>query len=90
MYRDDRTVLDPTCACYVCAELKTEKSALHALFKEKNHEAGRLAIIHNVSFFNTLMSKIRDAIRQGTFSKLSAIYVSRAEKPSWKKMEKIL
>ena len=73
-YRDDKTVLDETCACFVCAEMKTEKGTLHLLFKEKNYKAGRLATIHNVSFFNLLMSRIRRAVREGTFSELRARY----------------
>ncbi|TSD03967.1 MAG: queuine tRNA-ribosyltransferase [Parcubacteria group bacterium Greene0714_36] len=67
-YRDDKTMLDEQCACVVCAEMKTEKGALHAMFKEKNPEARRLATIHNVSFFNLLMSRIRASILNGSFS----------------------
>lgn len=76
-YRDDKTVLDESCACIVCAEMKTEKAVLHALFKEKNPSAGRLATLHNVSFFNILMSRIRTAISESTFVYLRAQYDPR-------------
>ncbi|MEK7098990.1 MAG: tRNA guanosine(34) transglycosylase Tgt [Patescibacteria group bacterium] len=71
-YRDDKTVLDEQCACMVCAEMKIEKGALHALFKARDPQAGRLATLHNVSFFNALMSRIRAAIKDSTFDRLRA------------------
>lgn len=73
-YKDDKTILDPDCSCIVCAEMKTEKGALHTLFKSRNPQAGRLATIHNVSFFNTLMSRIREAIRTDTFADVRAFF----------------
>lgn len=66
-YADDASILDEECACVVCADIKIEKGALRALFKEKNPEAGRLATLHNVSFFNLLMARIRASILTGRF-----------------------
>ena len=74
-WRDDSGVLDPECGCEVCAEMKMSKGALRALFKEKNQEAGRLASIHNVYFFNDLMEKIRRAIARDQLSDLKKKYV---------------
>lgn len=68
IYADNKSVLDDECACIVCADMKIEKGALRALFKEKNPEAGRLATLHNISFFNLLMARIRASILNGRFS----------------------
>ena len=67
-YTDDKSVLDEQCVCVVCADMKIEKAVLRALFKSKNPEAGRLATIHNISFFNLLMARIRASILNGRFS----------------------
>ena len=74
VYRDDKSILDEECACVVCADMKTERGALHAMFREKNPEAGRLATLHNISFFNLLMSRIRTAVKDGRFEILCAEY----------------
>ncbi len=76
IYRDDKSILDEECACVVCAEMKTEKGGLRALFKEKNLEAGRLATLHNISFFNDLMRRIRHAIREGSLVELRASFTN--------------
>lgn len=75
-WRDDATVLDPECGCAVCVEMKITKAALRALFKEKNQEAGRLASLHNVYFFNDLMEKIRYAIANDQLNELKKKYVT--------------
>jgi queuine tRNA-ribosyltransferase len=58
--------LDPGCGCPVCAG-GVSRGEIRELFKNKNPEAGRLATIHNVYFFNDLMENIRKAIRAGRF-----------------------
>lgn len=78
MYRDDKSVLDELCACIVCEQMKIEKGALHAMFRDKSatdgefsdarQQAARLATLHNISFFNLLMSRIRASIIEGRFS----------------------
>jgi queuine tRNA-ribosyltransferase/7-cyano-7-deazaguanine tRNA-ribosyltransferase len=68
IYRDDTSVPDTGCGCIVCARMKTKKGLLHALFKSRNPEAGRLATIHNISFFQDLVSRIRASILAGRFA----------------------
>jgi queuine tRNA-ribosyltransferase len=58
--------IQPNCGCPVCAG-GISRGELYELFKSKNPEAGRLATIHNIYFFNDLMTKIRDSIRGGYF-----------------------
>ena len=59
--------IDDACACPVCADMGVTRGDLHARFRNKDPEAGRLATIHNVYFFNDLMEKIRAALAQGAF-----------------------
>ena len=78
IYRDDKSILDEECACIVCSHMKIEKGALHTMFREKNQQAGRLATLHNISFFNILMSKIRTAILDGKLRELRASFLAAA------------
>ena len=77
-YKDDRTPIDPTCLCPTCAEGKITRADIRMLFKEKNPEAGRLATMHNIFFFNNLMAQIRKAIKNGTFDDLRKQFTSAA------------
>lgn len=88
-YATDGGSIDETCNCPVCStskfteevgELgaeKTTRAALCALFKEKNHEAGRLATIHNIFFFNNFMEEVRNAINEGHFSEFKKMYLEK-------------
>ncbi len=55
------------CDCYTCRTFSA--AYLHHLFKCQELLAYRLATIHNLSFINSLMRKIREAILEGTFSR---------------------
>lgn len=68
-FAGDAGPLEKNCPCPACAEGVT-RGELRELFKAKNPRAGRLATIHNVWFFNDLMGKIRESIREGKFSEL--------------------
>ncbi len=57
--------LDPDCDCYTCRTFSA--SYVHHLFKCEELLAYRLATIHNLSFVQRLMKRIRDAIVLGTF-----------------------
>ena len=57
--------LDPDCDCYTCRTFSA--SYVHHLFKCEELLAYRLATIHNLSFVQRLMKRIREAIVQGTF-----------------------
>ncbi len=56
----------PDCDCYTCRTFSV--AYLHHLFKSEELLAYRLATIHNLNFIHNLMSKIRGAILDGTFS----------------------
>jgi queuine tRNA-ribosyltransferase len=62
--------VDENCGCYVC---KTHSRAyLRHLFKAKEILAMRLAVIHNLYFYNHLMKDVRDALDGGWFGSFKA------------------
>ena len=74
-WRDSKEILSEGCACPVCAAMKIKKSDLYGLFHDKNPEAGRLASLHNIWFFNTLMSQIRRSIAKGRFNEFRSSFL---------------
>ena len=62
-FADDENPLDPCCTCYTCRSFS--RAYLRHLFQSNEILAPRLLSLHNVSFYQSLMSKIRDAIAQG-------------------------
>lgn len=64
-YLTDSAPLDPECSCHTCQNFT--KSYLRHLFKANEMLGMRLATIHNLSFYNHLMEKIRDALDDGSF-----------------------
>ncbi len=65
-YRQMEEPVVPGCDCYTCRTFSA--AYLHHLFNCDELLAYRLATIHNLSFINNLMYKIRSAIVNGTFS----------------------
>jgi queuine tRNA-ribosyltransferase len=59
-YRSDTSPLDSTCACYACREFT--RGYLHHLQRANEILGARLATIHNLHYYLTLMAQIRDAI----------------------------
>lgn len=68
---DDRP-LDEECDCPTCRNYS--RAYLRHLFKAGEQLAGRLAVQHNLYFYNTLMEKIREALDNGTFAEFRAKY----------------
>ena len=58
--------IDPDCDCYTCRNFSA--AYLHHLFRCEELLAYRLATIHNLSFMNAFMNRIRDTIIDGTFN----------------------
>ena len=65
-YETDGTPVDDTCNCELCRNYS--KAYLRHLFKSNEILAMRLAVMHNLSFYNNLMSEIRESIENGTFN----------------------
>ncbi|HEY96515.1 MAG TPA: tRNA guanosine(34) transglycosylase Tgt [Dehalococcoidia bacterium] len=66
--------VDPECDCYCCRTLSS--SYLHHLFNTKELLAYRLATLHNLTFINRLMKKIRASINEGTFNSYKTEFLS--------------
>ena len=72
-YANDDTPIDTQCNCPTCQ--KHSRAYLHHLFKAKEILAMRLAVTHNLYFYNNLMQRIRDELDNGTFAEFKNKYV---------------
>lgn len=71
-YETDSRPLDPECDCPTCRNFT--RAYIRHLFKADEQLAGRLAVAHNLYFYNTLMEKIRDALDNDRFDEFRAKY----------------
>ncbi len=72
-YATDDSPIDSACDCPTCQ--KHSRAYLHHLFKAKEMLAMRLAVTHNLYFYNSLMQRIRDELDNGTFESFKNKYV---------------
>ena len=64
-YKTDDNPIDSNCDCPVCRHFS--KAYLRHLFASGEMLAMRLAVLHNLHFYNTLMERIRTALEEGEF-----------------------
>ena len=64
-YCNDDCPIDPNCSCYTC--LNFSRAYLRHLFKAGELLAMRLAVIHNLYYYNNLMADIRNSIEKHSF-----------------------
>ncbi|MFH1286917.1 MAG: tRNA guanosine(34) transglycosylase Tgt [Candidatus Magasanikbacteria bacterium] len=64
-HRTDKNSIDSTCTCFTCKN--HSRAYLHHLFKSNELLAYRLATLHNLHFFLSLMKQMREAIREDQF-----------------------
>ncbi len=64
-YELDERPIDPECDCPTCKNFS--RAYIRHLFKAGEQLAGRLAVQHNLYFYNTLMEKIRQALDEGRY-----------------------
>lgn len=64
-YERDDLPVDSACGCHTCRNFS--KAYLRHLFKANEMLAMRLAVTHNLFFYNNLMQEIRSALDSGTF-----------------------
>ena len=77
-YTLDDQPIDPTCDCPVCRRFS--RAYLHHLFKADEMLAMRLGVMHNLYFYNKLLTRIRDALDAGTFAQFRAEYSERLDR----------
>ncbi len=63
VHQDDTSTLDPECSCYTCENFS--RSYLYHLDKTREILGSQLNTIHNLTYYQTLMSQLREAIEQG-------------------------
>lgn len=73
-YETDEKPIDTECDCPVCRNFS--RAYVRHLFKAGEMLAGRLAVMHNLYFYNTLAEKIREALDNGTFEQFRKKYSS--------------
>ena len=77
-YKLDTGPIDPECSCPVCRSFS--RAYLRHLFKAEEMLAMRLAVMHNLWFYNTLMERIRDALDAGEFAAFRAEYSEKLDR----------
>lgn len=65
-YETDMTPIDDECGCPVCQ--RYSKAYIRHLLKAKEMLSQRLLVMHNLWFYNNLMTDIRNALDEGRFA----------------------
>ena len=74
--RDDRPI-DEECDCPVCR--RYSRAYIRHLFKAEEMLAMRLAVMHNLYFYNKLTQRIREALDEGRFARFRAEYSKKLD-----------
>jgi len=74
-FKTDALPIDPECDCPVCRSFS--RAYIRHLFVAGEMLGMRLAVMHNLYFYNDLMEKIRNALDNGTFAQFRARYSER-------------
>ena len=77
-YKTDDRPIDPTCTCPVCRSFS--RAYLRHLFTAGEMLAMRLAVLHNLHFYNELTARIRLALDEGRFTEFRAEYSEKLER----------
>lgn len=72
-YERDDSPIDADCDCPVCRN--HSRAYIRHLFKAKEVLGMRLAVMHNLYFYNNLMEKIRESLANGNFDEFYEKYV---------------
>ena len=71
-YKLDDRPIDPGCGCPACQSFS--RAYLRHLFAAGEMLGMRLAVLHNLWFYNELTRRIREALDQGTFAAFREMY----------------
>ena len=82
-FKLDPRPIDARCDCPACKSFS--RAYLRHLFAAGEMLAMRLAVMHNLHFYNELMAKIRQALDEGTFEEFRAKYSGMLDRPIPKK-----
>ena len=76
-YERDESPIDPHCDCPVCRNFS--RAYIRHLQKADEMLGMRLAVMHNLYFYNHLMERIREALDNGTFQQFHDTYVHKLD-----------
>ncbi|MDO8207063.1 MAG: tRNA guanosine(34) transglycosylase Tgt [Gallionella sp.] len=74
-YRLDTRPLDEECGCYTCQNFS--RGYLHHLYRLKEILSARLNTIHNLHYYQQLMSEIRQSIEADAFAEFAVRFAER-------------
>ena len=77
-YLKDEQPIDPKCDCPICR--RYSKAYLRHLFKAKEMLDMRLAVMHNLYFYNRLLEKIRESLEKGEYAAFRQQYSAVLDK----------
>ena len=78
VHKKDARPIDPSCQCPVCRSFS--RGYLRHLFASGEMLAMRLAVLHNLYFYNELMRRIRTALEEARFPEFRAEYSERLDR----------
>ena len=78
-YKLDKRPIDESCTCPACQSFS--RAYLRHLVTAGEMLAMRLAVLHNLHFYNELMARIRESLEEGTFSKFRETYSGMLDRP---------
>ncbi len=73
-FRDDTGPVDPSCSCDSCRNFS--RAYLHHLQRVNEILGARLATVHNLHYYLTLMREMREAIEAGTLPEWTARFAA--------------
>ena len=76
-YKLDERPIDPNCGCPACRSFS--RAYLRHLFVAGEMLAMRLAVLHNLWFYNELTARIRQALDQGCFQAFRHMYSQKLD-----------
>lgn len=78
-YELDKRPIEEGCGCPACR--RYSRAYIRHLLKAKEMLGMRLCVLHNLYFYNTMMTEIRDALDQGCFAAYKKVKLERMATP---------
>jgi queuine tRNA-ribosyltransferase len=76
-HRADPAPLDPECPCATCTGYS--RAYLRHLYASGEILAARLHSLHNVTYYQRLMARMRAAVRDGAYAEFQAAFLASPE-----------
>jgi queuine tRNA-ribosyltransferase len=84
-YARDPAPLDPECDCYTCRNFS--RSYIRHLFQAEEMLAGRLATLHSLTFYLSMMRSMREAIIGGKFAAWRQGFLSKCAEGNCRRVD---